>query len=105
MRTAVVIGTLTTLATLPFAIALGILAGYFKGWVDDGIQYFYTVLSSIPSVLLIAAFVLMIQVYIDRNPQTVRHRPRARRHAPVPAGAILGITGWAGLAGCCAPRR
>jgi peptide/nickel transport system permease protein len=69
IRTAIVIGSLATLATLPFAIVFGILAGYFKGWVDDAIQYLYTVLSSIPGVLLIAAFVLMIQVWIDKNPQ------------------------------------
>ncbi len=69
IRTAVVIGSLATIATLPFAIVFGILAGYYKGWVDDAIQYLYTVLSSIPSVLLIAAFVLMIQVFIDKNPQ------------------------------------
>ena len=67
IRTAVVIGSLATLATLPFAIVFGILAGYYKGWVDDVIQYLYTMLSSIPSVLLIAAFVLMIQVFIDKN--------------------------------------
>ena len=69
IRTAVVIGSLATIATLPFAITFGILAGYYKGRVDDAIQYLYTVLSSIPSVLLIAAFVLMIQVFIDKNPQ------------------------------------
>ena len=50
------IGSVATLATLPFAIGFGILAGYYKGWVDDAIQYLYTTLSSIPSVLLIAAF-------------------------------------------------
>ena len=62
VRTALVIGTLATLTTLPFAVVLGICAGFFKGWVDDLIQYLYTTLSSIPSVLLIAASVLMIQV-------------------------------------------
>jgi peptide/nickel transport system permease protein len=70
IRTAVVIGSLATIATLPFAIVFGILAGYYKGRVDDAIQYLYTVLSSIPSVLLIAAFVLMIQVFVDKNPPT-----------------------------------
>jgi len=44
-------------ATLPFALTLGIAAGYFRGWVDDVIQYVYTTISSIPSVLLIAASV------------------------------------------------
>ena len=34
IRTGLVIGTLTTLVTLPLAIGLGIAAGYFRGWVD-----------------------------------------------------------------------
>lgn len=38
VRTAFVIGSLATLATLPLALAFGIAAGYFKGWVDDVIQ-------------------------------------------------------------------
>ena len=98
IRTAVVIGSLATLATLPFAIVFGILAGYYKGWVDDGIQYLYTMLSSIPSVLLIAAFVLMIQVFVDKNPQmfeTALQRADIRLFL---LAAILGLTGWAGLA-------
>jgi peptide/nickel transport system permease protein len=37
VRTALVIGTLTTLVMLPFALAMGIAAGYFGGWVDDAI--------------------------------------------------------------------
>ena len=69
VRTAVVIGSLATLATLPFALTLGIAAGYFRGWVDDVIQYVYTTISSIPSVLLIAASVLMVQVFLDKHPE------------------------------------
>ena len=98
IRTAVVIGSLATLATLPFAIVFGILAGYYKGRVDDAIQYLYTMLSSIPSVLLIAAFVLMIQVFVDKNPQmfeTALQRADIRLFL---LAAILGLTGWAGLA-------
>ena len=98
IRTAVVIGSLATLATLPFAIVFGILAGYYKGRVDDVIQYLYTMLSSIPSVLLIAAFVLMIQVFIDKNPQmfeTALQRADIRLFL---LAAILGLTGWAALA-------
>jgi peptide/nickel transport system permease protein len=98
IRTAVVIGSLATIATLPFAIVFGILAGYYKGRVDDAIQYLYTTLSSIPSVLLIAAFVLMIQVFVDKNPQmfeTALQRADIRLFL---LSAILGLTGWAGLA-------
>lgn len=69
IRTALVMGSLTTIATLPVAVPLGLMSGYFRGWVDDVIQYLYTVLSAVPPVLLIAACVLLIQVFIDKNPQ------------------------------------
>ncbi len=97
VRTALVIGTLTTLVMLPFAIGLGILAGYLGGWVDDAIQYVYTVLNAIPAVLLIAAAVLMMQVVIDTHPEwfaTAAERADARLLALC---LILGITSWTGL--------
>ena len=97
VRTAVVIGTLSTVATLPLAVALGILAGYFKGWVDDAIQYFYTVLSSIPPVLLIAALVLLIQVWIDNNPQWFETGLERAEFRLFLLCLILGVTGWATL--------
>ena len=98
IRTGLVIGTLTTLVMLPFALALGVMAGYFKGWVDDAIQYLYTTLSSIPGVLLIAAAVLMMQVWIDTHPHlfdTVLARADMRL---LFLCMILGITSWTGLA-------
>ncbi len=97
IRTGLVIGTLTTLMMLPFALLLGILAGYFRGWVDDVIQYLYTTLSSIPSVLLIAATVLMIQVYIETRPEmfdTIAARADLRL---LFLCIILGVTSWTGL--------
>ncbi len=98
IRTAVVIGSLATIATLPLAILFGILAGYYKGRVDDAIQYLYTVLSSIPSVLLIAAFVLMIQVFIDKNPQMFETGLERADIRLFLLAVILGVTGWATLA-------
>src|SRR5690625_1984087 len=97
IRTALVIGTLTTVAMLPPALGFGIAAGYFKGRVDDVIQYIYTTLTSIPGVLLIAAAVLMMQVYIDTHPElfsTVAARADLRLFMLC---LILGLTGWAGL--------
>jgi peptide/nickel transport system permease protein len=98
IRTALVIGGLTTLVMLPFAVLLGISAGYFKGWVDDAIQYLYTTLNSIPAVLLIAAAVLMMQVYIDSRPELF---PTAAQRADLRLlflAIILGLTSWTGLA-------
>ncbi len=97
IRTAVVIGSLSTIATLPLAIALGILAGYFKGWVDDVIQYFYTVLSSIPPILLVAAFVLLVNVYIDQNVDRFETGVERAEFRLFLLTLILGVTGWATL--------
>src|ERR1043166_1847031 len=69
IRTGLVIGTLTTLVMLPFALLLGTMAGYFRGLTDDVITYVYTTLSSIPGVLLIAAAVLISQAWMDRHPE------------------------------------
>ena len=84
VRTGLVIGTLTTLVMLPFAIVLGIMAGYFRGWVDDIIQYLYTTLSSIPSVLLIAAAILILQVYMDGHGEDFTTASYSERRAPRP---------------------
>ncbi len=97
VRTGLLIGTLTTLVALPFAIWLGICAGFFGGWVDDVIQYLYTTLSSIPGVLLIAASVLTLQLYMDRHAEaftSVTERADVRLFALC---VILGVTGWIGL--------
>jgi peptide/nickel transport system permease protein len=97
VRTAFVIGTLATVATLPFAVVLGILAGYFRGWVDELIQYLYTTLSSVPNVLLIAACVLMVQVFLDKNPDLFETGLERSDLKIFLLCVILGLTGWATL--------
>ncbi len=59
IRTGLIIGGFTTLIIVPFAIFFGIVAGYFGGWVDDAVQYLYSTLASIPSILLIVSFMLL----------------------------------------------
>src|SRR5690606_8117277 len=97
IRTALVIGSLTTIAMLPFALGFGLAAGYFKGWIDDVIQYVYTTLTSIPGILLIAACVLMLQVYIDNNPERFATGAERADLRLFMLCVILGVTGWAGL--------
>ena len=97
IRTAFVIGTLATVATLPLAVVLGIMAGYFKGWVDEAIQYLYTVLSSVPNVLLIAACVLMVQVFLDKHPELFETGVERADLKLFLLCLVLGLTGWAGL--------
>ena len=97
IRTGVLIGVLTTLVMLPISIALGVSAGFFRGWIDDIIQYIYTTLNSIPSVLLISATVLIVQVILDNHPdwfQSTLERSDLRLLFLV---VILGVTSWTGL--------
>lgn len=97
IRTGFLIGTLTTLIMLPFALMLGICAGYFLGWIDDLIQYIYTTLNSIPGVLLIAAMVLMLHLYMDQNPDRFGDIVTRADTRLLFLCAILGITSWTGL--------
>ncbi len=97
IRTGVLIGTFTTLLLLPLALLLGMLAGFFRGWVDDVIQYIYTVLNAIPNVLLIAASVLVLDIVIEKYSG---HFMSAEVHADFRLLAlctILGVTSWTSL--------
>ncbi len=97
IRTGLLIGTLTTLVMLPFAIFMGIVAGYARGWIDDVVQYIYTTLNSIPHVLLIAATILMLQVYIANNPELFETTVERADIRLLFLCIILGITSWTGL--------
>lgn len=97
VRTAIVIGTLTTLVIMPIALVLGVVAGYFRGWVDELIQYVYTVIASVPDVLLIAATVLMLQVFIDSHAQLFPSTLERSDVRLLFLCLILGLTSFTGL--------
>ncbi len=97
IRTGLLIGVLTTLIMLPLAIILGVSAGFFGGIIDDIVQYIYTTLNSIPSVLLIASAVLLMQVLMDNHPtwfETAEERADLRLLFLI---LILGVTSWTSL--------
>ena len=97
VRTGLVIGTLTTLIMLPIALIMGLVAGFFGGWIDDIIQYIYTTLNSIPGVLLVAAMVLMLQVYIMNHPEQFSTVIQQADMRLLFLCIILGVTSWTGL--------
>ncbi len=97
IRTGLLIGTLTTLVMLPAAVLLGIMAGYFRGWVDDVIQYTYTTLNSIPGVLLIAAAILMMQIYMSNHEEEFASLTQRADMRLLFLCMILGVTSWTGL--------
>jgi len=59
-RTAVIIGGLTSLIVVPLALLFGMAAGYFGRRVDDAVQYGYTLLASIPDILLLVSLLLVM---------------------------------------------
>jgi peptide/nickel transport system permease protein len=59
-RTALIIGGFSLLLLTPFALLLGLAAGYFGKLVDDSVQYTYTVLDSIPGILLLVSIMLVL---------------------------------------------
>ncbi|GAA5183772.1 ABC transporter permease [Niveibacterium umoris] len=97
MRVALMIGTLATLVVLPLGIGLGLAAGYYRGWVDDTIQYIYTVISSIPYVLLIAAASLMMTMVIERNAALFATAASRADAKLVALCAIIGAISWTTL--------
>ena len=78
-RTAFIIGGLTSLIATPLALLFGLAAGYYGKTADDAIQFVYTVLASIPSILLQIALVLVLGKGIFQ------------------ICVALGITSWVGL--------
>jgi peptide/nickel transport system permease protein len=97
IRTGLVIGSVTTLIMLPFALLLGTMAGYFGGWIDDIIQYLYTTLSSIPGVLLVAAAVLSLQIYIDNHADFFTTLDSQADMRLMALCVILGMSSWTSL--------
>jgi len=79
VRTAFLIGGLTTLIVLPIALFFGMIAGYFGRVMDDLVQYVYTVLDSIPGILLLIALMMVLGQGV---PQLC---------------IALGVTSWVGL--------
>jgi len=82
---------------LPPAIILGLMAGYYKGRVDDIIQYVYTTINAIPGILLIAALVLILQVYMDENAQNYASSLERSDLKLLLLCVILALTSWTGL--------
>jgi peptide/nickel transport system permease protein len=79
IRTALIIGVFTSLIAIPFALLFGIVAGFFGRLIDDVVQYVYTTLMSIPSILLMVAFMLLFGRGLTQ------------------LCIIMGITTWTGL--------
>ncbi|MBN1902088.1 ABC transporter permease, partial [Candidatus Sumerlaeota bacterium] len=59
VKTALMIGLITSLIAIPIGLILGAIAGYFGGLVDEIIVWFYSAVASIPSLLLLLSLSLL----------------------------------------------
>ena len=60
-KTAMTIGFIVTGISLPIGIGLGALAGYYGGRVDAFVVWLYSVISSVPSILLIVGISYVLE--------------------------------------------
>ncbi|MCC6464612.1 MAG: ABC transporter permease [Planctomycetes bacterium] len=58
---AFLIGIVPTVISSIIAVIMGLCAGYFGKWIDDGIGYLINTLASIPFVLLLIAFIQAVR--------------------------------------------
>jgi len=95
-RIAFELGLLTSLIVIPLGFALGALAGYFGGKLDSVIVYLYSVVASVPDILLIMSITYVTRAAVERSAamQSVTRY--------IDAGLLsicvgMGFTGWVGL--------
>jgi ABC-type dipeptide/oligopeptide/nickel transport system permease subunit len=92
-RVALIITVGTSVLSLGIGTALGVLAGYFGGWVDAIITWLFTTISSIPWILLVVGIMFALQGYEFASGQSFKER-----FGDLPAIILaLGITDWVGL--------
>lgn len=59
-RVAMSVGLVSTLISTPIGVILGAAAGYYGGLIDEAVVWFYTVLSTIPQIMLLIAIALVV---------------------------------------------
>jgi peptide/nickel transport system permease protein len=79
-ETSILVGFAAAIVATVIGTVLGAVAGYFGGWVDDVLNWFYSIFSSIPYLLLILAVAAVLN-----------------KKGIITIVLILGLTGWASI--------
>jgi peptide/nickel transport system permease protein len=59
-ETAVMLGIVVSLISMVIGTTLGMIAGYFGGFIDELVVWFYTTVSAIPGIMLLVAIVFIL---------------------------------------------
>ena len=79
---------LASLISIAIGLPLGAMAGYFKGWVDEIIVWFFTTVQSIPHIVLILAF-----AFVMKGRTFFGYQLRGISVVYL----VMGLTSWVGL--------
>ena len=95
-RIAFEIGLLTSLIAIPVGVILGAMAGYFGRKVDATIVYLYSVVDSIPGILLIMAIAYVVRKALERS-VTLQTLANYEDPGLLAVCCGMGFTGWVSL--------
>lgn len=100
-RTAVKVGIFASLLSAFLGVILGICAGYFGGTVDDIVVWIYSTFASMPTLLFILAFALLVSKGFLWGPLDTVFRGMCRTFNTEPGMMAvyigIGLTGWVAL--------
>ena len=82
-QVSIFVGLAAALVAVVIGTLLGAFAGYFRGWIDDVFEWFYSIFTSIPYILLILSFAAVF-----------RANPVLAHAGVLTIIAVLGLTGW-----------
>ena len=85
-QVSIFVGVSSAMVATLIGAVLGAFAGYFRGWVDDVLEWFYSVFTSIPYILLILAFAAVF-----------RSNALLSQAGVATIVAVLSLTGWTGV--------
>jgi ABC-type dipeptide/oligopeptide/nickel transport system permease subunit len=96
-RIALLIMITTCCISISIGVVLGLLSGFYGGWVDEVITWLYSTVSSIPWLLLVIALAYVIQNLNTFNDQSMLSKI-GNYLGGLPTVVIsLGLTDWVGL--------
>jgi len=95
-RIAFEIGLLTSLIVIPIGFVLGAFAGYFGRKTDAVITYLFSVVGSIPDILLIIGIAYVVHGAVERS-SAMQTLTRSIDSGLLSVCVAMGFTGWVGL--------
>jgi ABC-type dipeptide/oligopeptide/nickel transport system permease subunit len=87
-KISITVALCASLISLAIGVPLGAIAGYFRGFVDEIIVWVYSTLSSIPYILLILAFAVVL-----RDKTLFGHKLTGI----ISVYLAIGLTSWVGI--------